>query len=121
MHFYDAVFQAMPTAGHMKSSEALSACCAPAGSCWVARDPASSCLCNQRTAAILAYKDSHVDSHTFSSMDSESLKSLSIASTSASLGVLFRNRPKVRCARCILQGSRNYSTYSGSLGKGLIL
>jgi hypothetical protein len=34
------------------------------------------------------------------------LKSLSMASTSASLGVLFRKRPKVRCARCMLPAGR---------------
>lgn len=38
---------------------------------------------------------------TFSSMALESLKSCSIASTSASLGVLVRKRPVIRCMRCI--------------------
>ena len=46
-------------------------------------------------------------SRTFSNICSESLKSVSIASTSASLGVLLRNRPKVLCARCILPGGRD--------------
>lgn len=40
---------------------------------------------------------------TFTSIWSESLKSRSIASTSASLGALGRNRPNVRCMRCIVR------------------
>jgi hypothetical protein len=41
---------------------------------------------------------------TFSNMVFESLKSFSIASTSASLGTLFvMNRPVSRCMRCILE------------------
>lgn len=47
-----------------------------------------------------------ITQHTFSNICSDSVKSVSIASTSASLGVLFRKRPKVRWARCILHGSR---------------
>jgi hypothetical protein len=53
-------------------------------------------------------------SRTFSSMDSESLKSCSMASTSASLGVLFRNRPKVRWARCMVKVSATARKGAGS-------
>jgi hypothetical protein len=35
------------------------------------------------------------------------LKSLSMASTSASLGVLGMKRPVILCMRCMLQGGRN--------------
>lgn len=44
------------------------------------------------------------DRHTFSNMALESLKSCSMASTSASLGVLVRKRPVILCMRCILRG-----------------
>jgi hypothetical protein len=45
---------------------------------------------------------SHTE-RTFSNMVCESVKSFSMASTSASLGVLVRKRPVILCMRCILQ------------------
>ncbi len=45
---------------------------------------------------------SHTE-RTFSNMVCESVKSCSIASTSASLGVLVRKRPVILCMRCILR------------------
>jgi len=45
---------------------------------------------------------------TFSNITCESVKSFSMASTSASLGVLVRKRPVILCMRCILRCDGSY-------------
>lgn len=75
-------------------------------------------LCTYATTHHRACPRMHAAGLTFSSMDSESLKSFSMASTSASLGVLFRKRPKVRCARCIVQGGRGEGVQQCAGGGG---
>jgi hypothetical protein len=74
-----------------------------AGKCWAPQTPPVHACATTRVAAFSV----GVDSHTFSSICSESVKSVSMDSTSASLGALFRKRPKVLCARCIVQGGSN--------------